>query len=178
MEDLRKRMTRKLLYASISSLMQKKPIEKITVTEICRQAQINRTTFYLYYKSPYELKEDMLNSELSETYARFAREGSDGSQEFRNALQYMLDNPEQAMVFMQLRLSLIPGEEPPMTENDFTYHYLTDGCAESVKPYAANVFHALCRHWLMLPEESRMPVNDFASLCERLSMAMSKSLQQ
>ncbi|MFK4300507.1 AcrR family transcriptional regulator [Paenibacillus sp. RC254] len=43
---------------------------QITVTEICKQADINRGTFYLHYKDPYELFEVMqngFNQEIMET---------------------------------------------------------------------------------------------------------------
>ncbi|WP_283657348.1 TetR/AcrR family transcriptional regulator [Paenibacillus sp. RC343] len=37
--------------------METRKLPQITVTEICKQADINHRTFYLYYKDPYELFE-------------------------------------------------------------------------------------------------------------------------
>jgi AcrR family transcriptional regulator len=37
------------------TLLETKPIEKVTITEICALAGINRGTFYAYYANPYEL---------------------------------------------------------------------------------------------------------------------------
>ncbi|MCE5222680.1 hypothetical protein LLG10_00610 [bacterium] len=54
-EDRRVRMTKLILRDSLLELMKKKSINKITPTEICRQADINRNTFYSHYSSPYDL---------------------------------------------------------------------------------------------------------------------------
>ncbi len=44
-----------VLGESLLALLKTKPIEKITVTEICKQADINRGTFYAYYPNPLDL---------------------------------------------------------------------------------------------------------------------------
>lgn len=36
-------------------LLKTREIEKITVADICRLAEINRSTFYRHYETPYEL---------------------------------------------------------------------------------------------------------------------------
>ena len=51
-EDLRITKTREKLTHALSILAQKKSPEDITVTELCRQAGINRATFYKYYTVP------------------------------------------------------------------------------------------------------------------------------
>lgn len=40
---------------TMSRLLQQKPIEKIRVTEICREAEIERPTFYYHFRDKYEL---------------------------------------------------------------------------------------------------------------------------
>jgi len=36
-------------------LMKSKPIDKIRITEICSQAEIERSTFYYHFKDKYDL---------------------------------------------------------------------------------------------------------------------------
>ncbi len=56
MKDNRKtRYTRMVLQDSLFELMEKKPITKITIKELCENADINRTTFYAYYADQYDL---------------------------------------------------------------------------------------------------------------------------
>ncbi len=40
---------------TMKKIMEKKPIEKIRVTEICREAEIERPTFYYHFKDKYDL---------------------------------------------------------------------------------------------------------------------------
>ena len=44
--------TRQLLKESLLELMKKKPIAKISLSELCREADVNRNTFYTHYDSP------------------------------------------------------------------------------------------------------------------------------
>ncbi|MGN0131599.1 MAG: TetR/AcrR family transcriptional regulator [Lachnospiraceae bacterium] len=54
-EDQRIRLSKQLLQNALISLLKEKSINKISVREICDTAQINRTTFYKYYGSQYDL---------------------------------------------------------------------------------------------------------------------------
>ncbi len=53
--DRRVKYTKMVLKQSLLELMEEKPIGKITVTDICRTADINRNTFYVHYASPIDL---------------------------------------------------------------------------------------------------------------------------
>ena len=48
-EDRRTRYTRQVIKEAFLKLLEEKEYPKITVTEICRLAEINRGTFYLHY---------------------------------------------------------------------------------------------------------------------------------
>ena len=48
-EDLRVVKTKANLKGVLKKLLRKKPIRKITVTELAREAVINKGTFYLHY---------------------------------------------------------------------------------------------------------------------------------
>ena len=49
-ESRRVKMTKRLMKEALIDLMDQKPLEKITVTEICKIADVNRSTFYAYYE--------------------------------------------------------------------------------------------------------------------------------
>ena len=66
MENQRVRLSKELLRRSLTELLFEKNIHKISVREICERAQINRTTFYKYYGSQYDLLTDMENQVLEE----------------------------------------------------------------------------------------------------------------
>jgi AcrR family transcriptional regulator len=58
-ENQRVRMSKQLLRQSLIKLLSEKTIHKISVREICDHAQVNRSTFYKYYGSQYDLFHDM-----------------------------------------------------------------------------------------------------------------------
>lgn len=53
--DRRIQYTRNILGQTLITLLHTRPIEKISITELCKLADINRATFYQHYHSPYEL---------------------------------------------------------------------------------------------------------------------------
>lgn len=55
MENQRIRLSKAMLKEALLKLLERKPIEKISIYELCATAQINRTTFYKYYGSQYDL---------------------------------------------------------------------------------------------------------------------------
>ncbi len=56
-ENQRIRLSKQMLKNSLVGLLHKQGIHKISVREICDNAQVNRTTFYKYYGSQYDLLE-------------------------------------------------------------------------------------------------------------------------
>lgn len=65
-ENQRVRLSKNLLRASLIRLLAQKSIHKISIREICQNAEINRTTFYKYYGSQYDLLKEMENEVLTQ----------------------------------------------------------------------------------------------------------------
>ena len=57
--DRRVLYTKMFLRESLLELMKEKPIDKITPTELCRRAQINRNTFYTHYYTARDVLEEI-----------------------------------------------------------------------------------------------------------------------
>lgn len=53
--DRRVKYTLMVIRESFVKLLERKPISKITVKEICEEADINRATFYAHFNDPYDL---------------------------------------------------------------------------------------------------------------------------
>ena len=64
-EDRRVRRTKKLLSQGLIELMQHKQVKDITVRELADLVDVNRGTFYLYYRDIFDLLEQ-LEEELFE----------------------------------------------------------------------------------------------------------------
>lgn len=66
--DLRVVKTQRLIKATFLELVQAKPVQKITVTELAKRAEISKGTFYLHYLDIY----DLYNQMVEETVAKIA----------------------------------------------------------------------------------------------------------
>ena len=57
--DLRIEKTERGIKNAFIELRSRKPLEKITVKELCESARINKSTFYAHYKDIYDLSDAM-----------------------------------------------------------------------------------------------------------------------
>jgi len=67
--DARVRYTKRVLKESLLKFLKEKPINKITVTEVCALAELNRATFYSHYSDCFALLES-IEDELVEAFGR------------------------------------------------------------------------------------------------------------
>ena len=58
-QDRRAKRTAMQIKETMFSFMQKKAIHEITVSEICKECQINRATFYDHYRDVFDLVQDL-----------------------------------------------------------------------------------------------------------------------
>lgn len=88
-------MTKKALAASLKKMMEKKPLSKITVTDIAEDCGVNRHTFYYHFQDIYDLVEWIYASEAEK--AAETENAYDTWQQrvegiLRYTFQYALDN--------------------------------------------------------------------------------------
>lgn len=57
------RLTKKAIKDSFLELLKAKSLDKITVKDLVESCEINRNTFYYYYKDIYDLLEDVFQEE-------------------------------------------------------------------------------------------------------------------
>ena len=65
--DARVRYTQHVLKESFLALLEEKPVNRITVKEVCELAELNRATFYTHYSDCFALLENIEN-ELLEAF--------------------------------------------------------------------------------------------------------------
>jgi len=149
-QDLRTRYTQQVLGKSLLSLLESKPLGKVTVKELCEKAGVNRATFYAHFADIYDLM-DVMKHELEhrvlehmETwvsdpgrdkraslteYLRFARD---------NAFLYLLMRAEEGPDSLkahtwevvkrhQLGLLSVSAPQVPANQREFLLVYRTYG---------------------------------------------------
>ena len=67
--DARIRYTRRVIKESFLSLLREKPVNKITVKEVCELAELNRATFYAHYSDCFALL-DSIEQELLSAFGQ------------------------------------------------------------------------------------------------------------
>ncbi len=88
--DARVRYTKMMIRNGFTSLLKEKALAKVTVTDICAKAGINRATFYSHYKDPTDLMESLEN-ELLENIVDIINESlASGEAELRKILPHIL----------------------------------------------------------------------------------------
>ena len=110
--DLRVTKTRRLIKATFLELVQAKPVQKITVTELAKRAEISKGTFYLHYLDIY----DLYNQMVEETVAKIA-----GSFDPYPDLFSAPESFVRTFLFSQVEplwLSLSAGERALLTEKN------------------------------------------------------------
>lgn len=169
--DARVRYTRMMIENSFMALLEEKSAARITVTEICQLAQINRATFYKHYLDVPDLLEQIEQGLLSkltdvvdlipstenltsqilistlEKMLRFVKE---------NANQYMIlgganGDPSLAMKTFNMIIDIF---DPLLHQRlhvldqanrEMLHHYLTLGCGGALMVWIKNGMKEDCR---------------------------------
>ena len=82
--------TKKALAASLKKAMQQKPFQKITVSELIRDANVNRKTFYYHFEDIYALLKWMLEEEAIEIVKHY-----DLLVDYEAAINFVMDYVEE-----------------------------------------------------------------------------------
>ena len=158
-EDRRVRRTRKILTQALTELLQQKQVNEITVKELTDLADMNRGTFYLYYKDIYDMLEKIQDEMFEKLNTIFAlREDEKVTEQTKPILldlfRFIEENQEMCRVLLSPNgdmnflhrlnevmrekcLHLYQSAGPNGTEDDFDYHYsfIVFGCAGIIRSW-------------------------------------------
>ena len=150
-KDRRVIKTKRSIQSSLVEMMKDTPYQEISVTNLCKRADIGRGTFYLHYNDIYEvvqeLEDSLLESFKDIAFQYFEEENTQGLQKLISAcLTWIQNNPDMFRVF------LFP------SNYDFYQRFET---------YAIDLFyyHSLKYHPTKAPAETRYSITkDFCGI--------------
>ena len=100
-ENRRVQYTKNALRTAFLDLITEKPLQSITVTDICARADINRSTFYLHYQDVHSLLEEIEDDILRNLHQRLI-ELPFTSESFAAALTHIKANRRMIDIFHAL----------------------------------------------------------------------------
>ena len=106
-EDLRVVKTKGSIRNALFELMSEKELAKITISEICVRAKINRKTFYSHYRAPGDVIEELEN-EVLDTFSEILRRGGDSILDIGAAIRDISATIEQRREFFKQFMRLNP----------------------------------------------------------------------
>jgi len=169
--DRRVRKTKKLLMQSLTKLLAEKKVNKITVTELTDLADLNRSTFYLYYKDIFDML-DQIEYELVRDFNKACDEFSSHEITYDNMLSFLTflfefvnDNADIFKIligsnedysFIEKFKKTIRKHHPSLENvlSEKSLHYF--------RPYIISVCIGVMQQWL--EDGTRVPPKDMAVL--------------
>lgn len=148
--DARVRYTKMRIRESFLQCLREKPLNKVTVKEICVRAEINRATFYTHYADPFDLMEQIETEALEGLKVLIANRSSEGG--ILPAVLTGMAGPGTdyavlispngdpsfaarcAELFRQEFIHTVAGQLSNATEaeRDRAYHFLMGGCGNLI----------------------------------------------
>lgn len=162
-ENQRVKLTKQMLKSSLIELMKSAPIGKITIKKICENAEINRSTFYLYYNDQYALLEEIENELIDHAQKHLEKINSDvGSLQYLEALLcYVQENAELFRILLchrdspEFQSAFVDASFQNLTrqlrlhcsENtaDYVYRFLIMGVLSMIQRWMEAGFDFSCR---------------------------------
>lgn len=157
--------SRELIKSAVVELLQKKPLDKITVTDVVDKAQINRGTFYAHYCSVDDVIEHMITQRfmpIQEALSRQTIQLSNVVEILLKQIQYILETEMElfqkitqsnAFSYLYQKFVLIVEEYMLQHEADFSfgnheeYLFIMRFCAGGL----SNLYYDWCTGKLDIP---------------------------
>ena len=130
-------------------LIQTKNIEQISVTDICKGAKLNRTTFYSNYIDIYDLADKIREKMIKDFFELYSLEINEmkHSYNFSKLLNHIKDNQIFYKTYFKLNFDLMD-DNFLIDKNEFIKWYGTDKMGEYHVIFFKAGFNAIVKKWI------------------------------
>lgn len=140
--------TKKLIGNALLKLLETKNIERITITELCETAHVNRSTFYHHYTSQYEVLAEIETQKVEDIKAMLEKIDPKKSFTIREQTEaicsYVKENKSAFLLFMNSKYIMNEFCEKLsdiMLRTDVTTDYAPDELSDEQKKLWADFYH-------------------------------------
>ena len=155
-EKRRVRMTKRIIKETLTEMLLNEPIDKVTVTNLCQRADVNRSTFYSHFETLNDVLND-IEKEFCEnvSYISYARSKAQNRADFLRYMHYIEAHRDTMLVLLkngriidqisQKSMSLFMTEQPLADAREQIKHgfYIR---------YACSGTYRFLEEWLKYPE--------------------------
>lgn len=169
-DNRRVKYTKMVLKSSLLKLMKDKPINKITVTDICKMADINRGTFYIHYFDAYDLLEKIENDlfiQISESIEKLIKNNENSKIIIKEIFEIILKNKDLCKILLSdngdkdfLKRIINLTHNKVVTEWSMTYKNVNIHSMEYLYIYTSSGTIGIIENWIK---------NNFKESPERLA---------
>ena len=173
-EDRRITMTKRMLKDALIGMLKEKDIYHISIRELCERADINRTTFYKYYGSQFDLLADMEKDILDFTAKAVQYNETDPEKIIYTVCCYAEENIEF------IRLIINNNVDPSFAHKLFAMEVIKDSAlknytdrsdAELEYIYNFLTYGAFRMVYVCLNKEEREPPEVFSRLISQIMLS-------
>ena len=131
-------------------ILQTKDIEQISVSDICKMANINRTTFYSNYVDIYDLVDKIKTKLMDEFYNLYDLEltNKKHSYDFLKLFRHIKDNQIFYKSYFKLNLDLLVDDSLLLDKNDFIKWFGSDKMGDYHVTFFKAGLNAIIKRWL------------------------------
>lgn len=98
--EVKYQSTAKKMNSALISLLERKDIKDITISEICQEAKVNRTTFYLHYDNILDLLQEIATTLFKGYLESFDKQIPIESYHHYSAKELAFNTPEYLLPFL------------------------------------------------------------------------------
>ncbi len=164
-EDRRSKLSKQMMKDALTELMKTKSIHEISVKRLCETADVNRSTFYRYYSSPYDLYDEIIE-DVSRDLISLTEATPPGPHRLRAVLTQVLTYVERQRPLMLVLLSsngdLNIGERMSNFVSRFTPGYVDTEFARYCTQFITAGLISIT--WLWLNQEDRKSPREMAAM--------------
>lgn len=148
----RKRNTKDKIEKVFVELLQKKDINEVSVTDICKLVKINRTTFYNNYIDIYDLAEQIKNKLEQDVYNLYEDERVNkyNSNDFSKIFKLVKENPLFFKTYFKLEgdSNIFHFDQEHLYDTDLSKKYYNDEYIDYHIEFFKAGFNAILKKWL------------------------------
>lgn len=181
------KFTKQAIRTACLELLEERPFDKITVKDIVMRCELNRNTFYYYYKDIYDVLEDIFLVEQQKLHGRNWEDAtvyeaylavSDILLRHRTAILHLYSSKHQDILLNYLRSAIIDFVRP-FVERRVRGRKLTKEDVDYIVSFYSCALGAYTRQWIMegmkedkqhilrrLPDTFEMTIDTLIRQCE------------